>query len=99
MAAVTASLEYANFMSPVSGSVTVEGSYNFDSVATDSSSYEKETTESLSVDLSMPLFLYQKEVTIYYANGDQDSIGSGMVISSKPLPLNETVHDTCTTAL
>ena len=94
MAAVTASLEYANFMSPVSGGVTIEGQYDFSSVTSDSSKYEKETEETLKVDLSQPLFLYQKEVTITYANGDTDRIGSGMVISSTPLPLNETI-DTC----
>merc|ERR1712083_270028 len=94
MAAVTASLEYSNSLSPVSGDVSISGQYDFSSVTADSSNYETTSTETLTIDLSKPVYVYEKVVTIYYANGTTDRIGSGMLISDVPLPLNQTV-DTC----
>lgn len=91
MVSVTAAMSYSSDFSPLSGSIEVSASYEFSGVYTYASEYQQTKTESQTIDLSMPQYVYQKGVTINYADGHSDYIGVGKFISSEPIGMRTTI--------
>jgi hypothetical protein len=92
MASIEASIEYSNVLSPVSADGKVSGAYDFTNVTEFASYYNVEKEWNITVDLSDPIYIYERQVVIEYANGKSELISCGMRNSSVPQPLNERVE-------
>lgn len=91
MASVTAGVEFSSFLSPVSAHAEVSAQYDFSSASTNASKQYKETEETLTIDFSKPLYVYQKSVTITYRDLTYDVINMGKFVSHKPMKMSETI--------
>lgn len=84
MASIEYSLAWSQALSPIETETKYKGQYDFSSVSTYAQSEETTESETLKVDLSKPLYLYQKQVTVRYADGTSDIIFCGTAITSEP---------------
>jgi len=91
MASVTAGVEFSSFLSPVSAHAEVSSQYDFSSASTNASKEYKETEETLTIDFSVPLYVYQKSVTITYRDLSSDVMYMGKFVSHKPMRISETI--------
>lgn len=74
------------------GSLSASASWDFNSFNAYSHHYEQTYTEELEIDLEFPAYVYEKSVTIYYADGTQARVGLGKYISDEPVELDYTVN-------
>lgn len=91
MLSVEAAVSYSSEFSPVSGSIEASASYEWSGVSDVAQSQTDTTTVELSISLAEERHVYQKGVTIHYANGESDYIGMGTVTSTEPIDMRITV--------
>lgn len=81
----------------VSGKVSVgtKDSWDTGSVRQYSSEKMSTKTETWTIDMSAPCYIYQKLVTVNYENGRSQTIGLGKIVSDKEIPqpkTTQTIH-------
>ena len=69
MESITAGIELSHVLSPVSLSIEVSAQHDFSSASVASRTYERTETDSLTIDVSEPCYVYQRGVTITYGSG------------------------------